>query len=205
ALGGPRLPRARPTDAWGRAFVLLDRACHAYGRRPVPALRRRALRAAERWVVERQERDGSWGGIQPPWVWSIVGLHALGYELDHPVIARALAGLDSFTIEDEQGRRLEACQSPGWGTALSVIALLDAGLPASDPAIGRACAWLGAREVSTRGDWAVRRDGLAAGGFPFEFANESYPDVDDTAVVVLALRRACQDPTGAADRGLEWM
>jgi squalene-hopene/tetraprenyl-beta-curcumene cyclase len=199
------LPPAPPADLWGRAFLLLDRACHAYGRRPVAAIRRRALRAAERWVVDRQERDGSWGGIQPPWVWSIVGLHALGYELDHPVIAKALAGLDAFTIDDEQGRRVEACQSPVWDTALSVIALLDAGVPASDPAVRRACEWLGAREVSTRGDWAVRRNGLPAGGFPFEFANDSYPDVDDTAVVVLALRRAGHDPTGAADRGLEWM
>jgi squalene-hopene/tetraprenyl-beta-curcumene cyclase len=204
-LRGGALPPGPATDMWGRAFLVLDRACHAYGRRPVASIRRRALRTAERWVVERQERDGSWGGIQPPWVWSIVGLHALGYELDHPVIARALAGLDSFTIQDEQGRRLEACQSPVWDTALSVIALLDAGIAASDPSIRRACEWLGAREVSTRGDWAVRRDGLPAGGFPFEFANESYPDVDDTAVVVLALRRACRDPTGAADRGLEWM
>src|SRR5262249_61938402 len=92
------------------------------------ALRRRALRAAERWVVDRQEADGSWGGIQPPWVWSIVGLHALGYPLDHPVILRALAGLDSFTIEDDAGRRVEACQSPVWDTGLAVLALLAAGL-----------------------------------------------------------------------------
>jgi squalene-hopene/tetraprenyl-beta-curcumene cyclase len=194
-----------PADAWGRAFLLLDRACHAYGRRPVGAIRRRALRVAERWVVERQERDGSWGGIQPPWVWSIVALHALGYSLDHPVLARALAGLELFTIDDESGRRLEACQSPVWDTALSVIALLDAGLDAGEPAIVRACEWLVAQEVSTRGDWAVRRPDLAPGGFAFEFANESYPDVDDTAVVVLALRRAGHDPTGAADRGLAWM
>jgi squalene-hopene/tetraprenyl-beta-curcumene cyclase len=204
-LRGDALPPGPPTDAWGRAFVLLDRACHAYGRHPVSAIRRRALRRAERWVVERQERDGSWGGIQPPWVWSIVGLHALGHGLDHPVVTRALAGLDAFTIDDEQGRRLEACQSPVWDTALSVIALLDAGIPASDPAIERACEWLCSQEVSTRGDWAVRRDGLAPGGFPFEFANDSYPDVDDTTVVVLALRRAGHDTTGAAARGLEWM
>jgi len=204
-LRGAALPPAPPTDAWGRAFVLLDRTLHAYGRRPVAAVRRHALRKAERWVVDRQERDGSWGGIQPPWVWSIVGLHALGYDLDHPVIARALAGLDSFTIEDAHGRRLEACQSPVWDTALSVIALLDAGVPASDPAVVRACEWLAAQEGTERGDWAVRRPGLAAGGFPFEFANVNYPDVDDTAVVVLALRRAGHDPTGAAGRGLEWM
>src|SRR5580765_7455277 len=177
-LRGSALPPAPPTDAWGRAFLLLDRALHAYGRKPPAAVRRRALHAAERWVVERQERDGSWGGIQPPWVWSIIGLHALGYDLDHPVIARALAGLETFTIEDGLGRRLEACQSPVWDTALSVIALLDAGVPASDPAVVRACDWLAAQEVSTRGDWAVRRAGLAGSGFPFEFANDNYPDVD---------------------------
>ncbi len=87
----------------------------------------------------------------------------------------------------------------------SVIALLDAGIPASDPAVVRACEWLVAQEGSTRGDWAVRRPELTTGGFPFEFANENYPDVDDTAVVVLALRRAGHDPTGAAGRGLQWM
>jgi len=198
-------PLGPPKDLWGRAFVALDRVAHAYGRRPVGPLRRHALRVAERWIVDRQERDGSWGGIQPPWVWSLIGLHALGYALDHPVIARGLAGLDTFMLDDDLGRRLEACQSPVWDTALAVIALLDAGVDRADSAIVRACEWLVAQEVSTRGDWAVRRPELAPGGFAFEFANENYPDVDDTAVVVLALRRAGYDPTGAATRGLEWM
>jgi squalene-hopene/tetraprenyl-beta-curcumene cyclase len=188
-----------PRSLW----TTLDRALHFHERHPIRPLRRRALRAAERWVVERQERDGSWGGIQPPWVWSIVALHARGYALDHPVLKLAFEGLESFTIEDEAGRRLEACQSPVWDTALAVIALLDAGLPPEHEAIVRAARWLESREVRIRGDWAVRRPSLPAGGFPFEFANDNYPDVDDTAVVVLALRRA-----GAADdacrRGLEW-
>ena len=204
-LRGPGRAPAPPDDAWGRAFELLDRACHLYGRRPARPLRRRALATAERWIVDRQERDGSWGGIQPPWVWSIIALKVLGYGLDHPVLVRALHGLDTFTIEDEHGRRLEACQSPVWDTALSVIALLDAGVDRRDPAIVRACEWLTAQEVSTRGDWAVRRPGLEPGGFPFEFANDSYPDVDDTALVVLALRRAGHDSEGAAERGLTWM
>jgi squalene-hopene/tetraprenyl-beta-curcumene cyclase len=193
-----------PIDPWARGFTLLDRGLHRYERRPVGVLRRRALAAAERWVVERQEADGSWGGIQPPWVWSIVALHALDYPLDHPVIAKALAGLDSFTIEDEHGRRLEACQSPVWDTALAVLALLDAGFDPGHAAVARGAHWLAGREVRVRGDWSVRRPDLEPGGFPFEFANDNYPDVDDTAVVVLALRRAGLDDAGAADRGVAW-
>jgi squalene-hopene/tetraprenyl-beta-curcumene cyclase len=198
-------PAEPAEDAWGRAFELLDRALHVYERRPVGALRRRALREAERWIVDRQEVDGSWGGIQPPWVWSIVALRALGYPLDHPVIELAFAGLDSFTIEDDGGRRIEACQSPVWDTALAAIALLDAGLPPEHEAVARTAEWLAGREVLVRGDWAVRRPRLAAGGFPFEFANDNYPDVDDTAVVVLALRRAAGDRyAGGCERGLAW-
>ena len=183
---------------------VLDRALRAYERRPIAPLRRKALAVAERWIVDRQEADGSWGGIQPPWVWSMIALHARGYAVDHPVQRLALAGLDSFTIDDEDGRRLEACQSPVWDTALAVIALLDAGLPADHPALVRAGEWLVGREVTTRGDWTVRTPNLATGGFPFEFANENYPDVDDTAVVVLALRRLGLG-TAACDRGIAWM
>jgi squalene-hopene/tetraprenyl-beta-curcumene cyclase len=193
------------TDIWTRAFSVVDRALHRYQRRPIEPLRRRALRAAERWIVERQERDGSWGGIQPPWVWSIVALRALGYPLDHPVLARALAGFDTFTVEDAAGRRIEACQSPVWDTALAAIAVLDAGLPPGHEAVERAAAWLAKREVAVRGDWAVRRPKLPAGGFPFEFANDNYPDVDDTAVVVLALRRAAGNRfDGPCERGVRW-
>jgi len=193
-----------PIEPWARFFTLLDGGLHRYQRRPPVALRRRALRAAERWVVERQEADGSWGGIQPPWVWSIVALRALGYPLDHPVIERALAGLDSFTIEDEAGRRIEACQSPVWDTALAVLALLDAGFEPAHAAVARGALWLADREVRVRGDWSVRVPDLEPGGFPFEFANDNYPDVDDTAVVVLALRRAGVDGGEAAERGVAW-
>ncbi|MBV8080210.1 MAG: squalene--hopene cyclase, partial [Actinobacteria bacterium] len=184
-------------------WTLLDLALHLYERRPIGPLRRRALAKAERWVVERQERDGSWGGIQPPWVWSVIALHARGYPLDHPVLELAFRGLDSFTVEDELGRRVEACQSPVWDTALAVIALLDAGLPPEHEAIQRAARWLEGREVLERGDWAVRRPNLPAGGFPFEYANDNYPDVDDTAVVVLALRRA-GIADAACERGIAW-
>jgi squalene-hopene/tetraprenyl-beta-curcumene cyclase len=197
-------PPAPELDLWGRMFFLLDRGLRLYDRRPVAPMRRRAIGAAEQWILDRQEADGSWGGIQPPWVWSIVALRALGYPLDHPVLARALAGLDGFTIEDDRGRRLEACQSPVWDSALALIGLLDAGLSPSHPAVARAANWLAGREVRVRGDWSVRRPKLEPAGFPFEFANDNYPDVDDTAEIAIALRRA-----GVADqavaRGTAWM
>jgi squalene-hopene/tetraprenyl-beta-curcumene cyclase len=193
-----------PIEPLARTFTFLDRGLHRYEHKPIAALRRRALRAAEQWVVERQEADGSWGGIQPPWVWSIVALRALGHPLENPVLANALAGLDRFTIEDEEGRRLEACQSPVWDTALAVLALLDAGFEPAHTAVARGALWLADREVRVRGDWSVRVPELEPGGFPFEFANDNYPDVDDTAVVVLALRRAGVNGGEAAARGVAW-
>jgi squalene-hopene/tetraprenyl-beta-curcumene cyclase len=183
---------------------LFDRALHAYGRRPFPPLRRHALERAIAWIVKRQEADGSWGGIQPPWVWSLIALNASGLPLSAEPMRRGLDGLDGFTISDAAGRRIEACQSPVWDTALAVIALLDAGVEPTHPSVARAAQWLASREIRHRGDWTRRRPYLEPGGFAFEFANDWHPDIDDTAEVVMALRRA---GTGAdaADRGLAWM
>jgi squalene-hopene/tetraprenyl-beta-curcumene cyclase len=194
-------------------FQRLDVALHAYGRRPLRRLRRLALRRAAEWIIARQEADGSWGGIQPPWVYSILALRALGYPLDHPVLSAALAGLDAFTIRestpDGTVRRLEACQSPVWDTALAVTALRDAGVPADDPRVVRAVDWLVAEEIRVPGDWSVRRPGLAPGGWAFEFQNDGYPDTDDTAEVVIALGHATgSDPAGqraSMERGIDWV
>jgi squalene-hopene/tetraprenyl-beta-curcumene cyclase len=170
--------------------------------RPGP-IRRVAFATAERWVRDRQEADGSWGGIQPPWVWSIVMLAALGHGFEDETLRAAVDGWDGFTIDEGDRLRPEACQSPIWDTALAVIALLDAGLPPSHPQLRRAGEWLVEEEVTVKGDWAVRRPELAPGGWAFEFENDLYPDVDDTAVVALALRRL--DLGGeAVDRGLAW-
>jgi squalene-hopene/tetraprenyl-beta-curcumene cyclase len=186
------------------ARPLFDRALRAYGRRPIGPLRRTALERAVRWVLDRQEADGCWGGIQPPWVWSLIALHAYGMPLDADPIERGLAGLDGFTIEDEAGRRVEACQSPVWDTALALIALLDAGLAPSHPAVRRAAEWTADREIRHRGDWSRRRPRLAPSGWAFEFANDWHPDIDDTAEVVMALRRAGVGAE-ACSRGVEWM
>jgi squalene-hopene/tetraprenyl-beta-curcumene cyclase len=209
---GERRPPRRPASWRARLLAGLDRALCAYERHPLRPLRRLALGRAERWIVRRQEADGSWGGIQPPWVYSLMALHLGGYPLDHPVMRRGLEGIDRFMVEDEDdsrgvgappgaSRRLEACQSPVWDTALAVVALADAGVPADDPAVLRAARWLLDEEVTFAGDWAVARPGLAPGGWAFEFANVNYPDIDDTAEVVLALQRvaaACGHDTAGA-------
>jgi squalene-hopene/tetraprenyl-beta-curcumene cyclase len=207
-VGGTR-SRTRP-HGWAAAFGALDAVLHRYHRHSLRRVRQLALRRMAAWIVERQEADGSWGGIQPPWVYSLMALHAFGYPVDHPVIARGVAGWDRFTILDETptgpSRRIEACQSPVWDTALAIIALRDAGLSADHAALERAADWLVAEEIGIRGDWAVRRD-LAPGGWAFEFDNDNYPDIDDTAEVVLALDRV--RPTAqrqaATDRGRRWV
>jgi squalene-hopene/tetraprenyl-beta-curcumene cyclase len=174
------------------------------GRPFLPRVRREAIAVAERWVRERQEADGSWGGIQPPWVWSLVMLAALGHGHEDETFARGLAGWERFLIRDGDRLRPEACQSPVWDTALAVLALRAAGVPADEPRLQAAGSWLLREEVTARGDWAIRRPELAPGGWAFEFDNDLYPDVDDTAVVVLALRELGLGDA-AVERGLEWM
>ncbi len=166
-------------------------------------LRRHAIRLAERWVRERQEADGSWGGIQPPWVWSLIMLAALGHGLEDDAFARGLAGWEGFMVRDGDRLRPEACQSPIWDTALAVLALRAAGVTPDDPRLQAAGEWLLREEVKVPGDWAIRRPGLAPGGWAFEFENDLHPDVDDTAVVVLALRELGIG-NAAVRRGLEW-
>jgi squalene-hopene/tetraprenyl-beta-curcumene cyclase len=174
------------------------------GRAQHSALRRHAIRVAERWVRERQEADGSWGGIQPPWVWSLIMLAALGHGFEDETFARGLAGWERFMVRDGDRLRPEACQSPIWDTALAVLALRAAGIPADDRQLQAAGSWLLGEEVRVRGDWAIRRPGLAPGGWSFEFDNDLYPDVDDTAVVVLALRELGLGED-ATRRGLGWL
>ena len=202
--GLPEAPPA-PLSTWPGRFQALDRALKAYERHPVKFVRRAALGRAERWIVRHQEADGSWGGIQPPWVYSLIALRLQGYALEHPVMRAGIEGLDGFTIEDDAGRRIEACQSPVWDTALAVTALADGGLLPTDPVLRSAARYLLAEEISVKGDWSVRRPGLQPAGWAFEFANDNYPDIDDTAEVVIALGRTDEPAEDAVDRAVAWI
>jgi squalene-hopene/tetraprenyl-beta-curcumene cyclase len=185
---GRRPEGRKPLSTWAGRFQLLDRMLHLYEKWPVGPLRRHALRVAAEWIIRRQEADGSWGGIQPPWVYSLMALHLLGYPMDHPVMKRGIEGLETFAITEDGLRRFEACQSPVWDTCLASLALAEAGVPGDHPSLLRAGEWMLGEEVRVRGDWAVRRSDLAPGGWAFEYQNDNYPDLDDTAEVVMALR-----------------
>ncbi|MGW8395983.1 squalene--hopene cyclase [Streptomyces lydicus] len=206
----PNPPRPlAPATTWDGLFQRLDKALHLYHKVALRKLRGAAMRSAARWIIERQENDGCWGGIQPPAVYSVIALHLLGYDLDHPVLRTGLASLDRFAVWREDGARMiEACQSPVWDTCLATIALADAGVPADHPQLVKAADWMLAEQIRRPGDWSVQRPQLPSGGWAFEFENDNYPDIDDTAEVVLALRRVRHpDPQRVEDavhRAVRW-
>jgi squalene-hopene/tetraprenyl-beta-curcumene cyclase len=190
-------------------FWWLDRLQKLYERLPRQPGRARARRRLVDWIVERQEADGGWGGIQPPWVYSLIALNLEGMGLEHPVMRKGLEGQDGFALEDEGGWRFQACMSPVWDTAWAVLALGRAGVPREDDRLQAAVGWLLREQIGpdAPGDWRVRCPGVECGGWAFEFANDTYPDIDDTAVVVLALLEAARP--GQADtavaRAVRWV
>lgn len=167
----------------------VDRLLGLYSRSGIKPGRERALAAAERWIVDRQERDGCWGGIQPPWVWSLIALACRGHGWDSPVMRDGVAGWGRFLVDDGDRLRPEACQSPVWDSGLALLGLAAAGVGAGEPMVERAVRWIVGEEVRARGDWGVRAPGVEPGGWAFEYDNDIYPDVDDAAVIGLALRQ----------------
>jgi squalene-hopene/tetraprenyl-beta-curcumene cyclase len=203
-------PKGDRKDPWSLAFNALDKALHKVEPRLPARARRAALRRCTDWIIARQEADGCWGGIQPPWVYSVMALHLMGYGLDNPLMKKALDGIEGFTIREDGMRRIEACQSPVWDTVLSMIALEDAALEPNNKALMNAANWVLGEEIRQPGDWQVRRPHTTPGGWAFEFENDNYADTDDTAEVILALRRVelgerTEENRAAIRRGLRWL
>lgn len=195
-------------------FWWTDMLMKQYEKLPWQPGRSRARRRVVDWIVERQEADGSWGGIQPPWVYSLIALNLEGMTLDHPIMRRGIAGMKRFTLSDGHGWRFQACMSPVWDTAWALRALRLAGLEADDDSVTRAVQWLLCEQISGGGDWQVRCPDVpgaglpvSGGGWAFEFENDTYPDIDDTAVVVLSLLEAGSGPEvrSAVDRAVRWV
>ncbi|HEX4147897.1 MAG TPA: prenyltransferase/squalene oxidase repeat-containing protein, partial [Pirellulales bacterium] len=172
--------------SWDRIFRTLDRVLKFNERNSILPLRRRALQAAERWVLERFDGSDGLGAIFPPMIWSVIALRALGYSDDSPQMRYCHERLDGLLIEEHETIRLQPCKSPVWDTAIALRALADSGLGCDHEAVERAVDWLLKMQITRPGDWSARVDAQPA-AWCFEYANDYYPDCDDTAMVLMAL------------------
>jgi squalene-hopene/tetraprenyl-beta-curcumene cyclase len=175
-------------DAAGLLFNQVDRAVKVWEKRGLRNIRARAIREAERWILERTHYSDGLGAIYPSMMYLIMALDSLNYAPDHPDRVDALAKFEHLITETPNRLQFQPCFSPVWDTALCMFAMGEAGAPA--PGLAKAADWLLSREVRRKGDWAIKRPDLEPGGWAFEFANEWYPDIDDTAMVLMALRHA---------------
>jgi squalene-hopene/tetraprenyl-beta-curcumene cyclase len=213
------LPPKKNADGWDLFFRKTDKVLHGlqeFGHKHGLNLwRGAAVRHVLEWIIRHQDSDGGWGGIQPPWIYSLMALHVEGYALDHPVMAKGLDCLNDpgWRVDIGDATFIQATNSPVWDTILVLLAFDDAGAP--DPhseAVEKAVDWILKRQVLVSGDWSVKLPGVKPGGWAFEYANNSYPDVDDTAVALIALAPFRNDPKWRAQgiqealqRGVDWL
>jgi squalene-hopene/tetraprenyl-beta-curcumene cyclase len=194
--------------SWRNFFLVLNRVVHFCERFHIRPLRYLAVKKAERWMLERFEKSDGLGAIYPGILNSIVALRCLGYSTDDPQVIRALSefeklGIDEPGIADrsEPMFRMQPCMSPVWDSALALFALGESGVSKSDPRMLKAADWVLSKEVRTKGDWAVKVPNVAPGGWYFEFNNEFYADVDDSAMVLLGLDKV-QNPRERYQHGV---
>lgn len=184
--------------SWDRFFRTADRMLKVLERRKLLPLRKRAVAVAERWMLDRFEGSDGLGAIFPPMVWSVIALKCLGYADDSPAMRSCRQQLDGLGIEEDDKLRVQPCKSPVWDTAIAMRALSESGVDSDDRSIADAARWLLDRQIDKPGDWSQTVD-AAGGGWCFEHANDFYPDVDDTAMVVLALWRQFARPDEVID------
>ena len=183
--------------AWRTFFRTVDSALKVAERLRVRPLRRRALHAAEAWMLKRFEASDGLGAIFPPIIWSVVALRCLGYAADSAQVRECLQQLNALAIEEDDMIRLQPCKSPVWDTAITLRALAATGSPPVN-VMTRCVDWLLAKEVRRSGDWRANVKAEPAGWF-FEYENAFYPDIDDTIMVMMALQEAPAASTGSAD------
>jgi len=175
--------------SWDRLFCAFDALLKWCRRHRLMPLRRRALKAAEKWMVDRFQCSDGLGAIYPPIVWSLVALRCLGYDDRSVEVAYCREQLEALVLEDDDGTaRVQPCKSPVWDTGIVLRALEASGLGPEEPAVLRAIEWLLDRQITRRGDWAETVE-AEPGGWCFEYHNDFYPDTDDTAMVLMALRQ----------------
>jgi len=207
------LPRTKHWVSLEGMFLGLDRLLAAYVPMKLRPGRKAAVKLCVEWIIKRQESDGAWSGIQPPWIYSLMALRVEGYSLKHPVIRAGLEAFDKhWSYERDGGVYLQASESPVWDTILSMQALFDT-KPAFEPSptLRKATQWLIDQQVRAWGDWNVYVRDARGGGWAFQRSNSFYPDVDDTAVAISVLARIrdfVSDPgpiTEAIELATEWI
>lgn len=195
--------------SWKNFFLIIDNCLKLLEKFPLKPLRRIAVSKAFEWVVERFEGSSGLGAIFPPMLNAVMALRCLGYSLNHPLVVTAMNELEKLEIEEEDTLRLQPCFSPVWDTALGIVALSESGVDTHDPCILKAGKWLVKKSVKKAGDWKVLNPKVEPGGWYFEFENEFYPDIDDTAMVLLALSRVHLPEENkkqkAVRNGLNWL
>lgn len=175
---------------WTDLFLTLDQGFKLAESLNLVPFRQEGIKAAEKWILERQEATGDWGGIIPAMLNSMLALRCLDYHPNDPIVERGLQAIDNFAIETENSYRVQPCISPVWDTAWVMRALVESGFAADHPAVVQAGEWLLQKQILDYGDWAVKNRQGKPGAWAFEFDNNFYPDVDDSAVVVMALHVA---------------
>lgn len=193
---------------WHNFFLIVERLLKIHERLPWKPLRKLAMRASTRWLLAHLEHSDGLGAIFPAMMNAVFALVALGYSSEDPLTRREIGQLARFEIEDEDSIRLQPCLSPVWDTAIAMFSLQEAGVPDDDPALASAAGWLLERQILSPGDWRTEPP-CEGGGWAFEFRNNSCPDVDDTAFVLMSLERVAYPDSShlheAERRGLEWM
>jgi squalene-hopene/tetraprenyl-beta-curcumene cyclase len=195
---------------WRNFFFWLDKLHKFVENNNLRPFRKLALKKAEQWMLERFEGTNGLAAIFPAMLNALIALKALGYPDDHPQVIRAERELKNLERETEDSVRIEPCFSPVWDSAIVAICLCESGVPASHPALKKAAGWLIDKEIRFRGDWYYKNPApVEPSGWVFEYENKWNPDVDDTAMVLLALRQISTDDAARRDecfqRGLKWM
>ncbi|PAX60731.1 squalene--hopene cyclase [Brunnivagina elsteri] len=172
---------------WTDIFLTLDEAFKFAETFNLIPFRSEGIQAAQKWILERQEASGDWGGIIPAMLNSMLALRSLDYDVNDPIVIRGLQAIDNFAIETEDTYCVQPCVSPVWDTAWVMRSLIESGIAPNHPAIVQGGEWLLQKQILDYGDWNVKNKRGKPGAWAFEFENRFYPDVDDTAVVVMTL------------------
>jgi squalene-hopene/tetraprenyl-beta-curcumene cyclase len=207
------LPRDPEFFTFRNFFLSLDRLhkfAELWAQAGIHPFRRRALKKCEEWMVERFEGSDGLAAIFPAMLNAVIALKALGYPEDHPELVRATRELKKLEHHTEDSMRIEPCFSPVWDSAIVAIALRESGIPADHPQMIKAADWIMDKEIRFRGDWYHKNPvDVEPSGWVFEYANKWNPDVDDTAMVLLALRQIPTADKKRRDecfkRGMDWM